>query len=92
MLDDRRFQDNHDHRGHKKKKGQNDRRKSQNDRNEPKDSNYDREVTFKHKKSKLSPLYVIYFTSFKNPTKISHQMGITAKPQTTARAGRRERL
>lgn len=28
----------------------------------------------------------------KNPTKISHQMGITAKPQTTARAGRRERL
>jgi len=50
MLDDRRFQDNHDHRGLKKKKGQNDRRKSQNDRNEPKDSNYDREVTFKHKK------------------------------------------
>jgi len=50
MLDDRRFQDNHDHRGQKKKKIQNDRRKSQNERYEPKDSNYDREVTFKHKK------------------------------------------
>ena len=55
MLDDRRFQDNHDHRGQKKKKIQNDRRKSQNERYEPKDSNYDREVTFKHKKSKLFP-------------------------------------
>ena len=53
--DDRRFQDNHDHRGNKKKKSQNDRRKSQNDRQdrqEPKDSNYDREVSFKNTKSK----------------------------------------
>lgn len=52
MSDDRRFQDNHDHRGNKKKKSQNDRRKDRQERQEPKESNYDREVTFKNNKSK----------------------------------------